>query len=224
MSDDIKVVVSDGKPRRHCGDCSLCCKLLPMQSGADRQGRRPEALAMAVAVGMAVPGIPDFEKPAGERCPHQRHGKGCAVYKRRPFGCQIWNCRWLVADDTADLRRPDRAGYVIDLMPDFVTLVDNATGGKRNVQVVVIWVDRSEAWRHDRALSDYMLRRGAQGIATMVRFNERDAATIFPPNMADDGLWHEWPRGQAQAVPQHTDATLLAGLADCRPLRLKVQS
>lgn len=76
---------------RQCGDCQLCCKLLPVQS---------------------------LGKEAGQRCKHQRHSKGCAVYaqlERVSPECRLWNCRWLVENDTADLRlRPqplrDRPG------------------------------------------------------------------------------------------------------------------
>jgi hypothetical protein len=80
--------------------------------------------------------IPDFDKPAGERCPHQKHHKRCSIYGNRPFGCRIWNCRWLVEDDTADIGRPDRSHLVIDLMPDFVTLRNNEDGSENRVQVV----------------------------------------------------------------------------------------
>ena len=40
---------------RQCGDCQLCCKLLPVKSLA---------------------------KLAGDRCSHQKHHKGCDVYKQ----------------------------------------------------------------------------------------------------------------------------------------------
>jgi len=43
-----------GELMRQCGGCTLCCKLLP---------------------------VPPLEKLAGQRCQHQRHGKGCAVYE-----------------------------------------------------------------------------------------------------------------------------------------------
>ena len=74
---------------RQCGDCQLCCKLLP---------------------------VPPLEKKAGQRCQHQKFGKGCTVYHSRagmPMECSIWNCRWLVNDDADELSRPDRVHYVI---------------------------------------------------------------------------------------------------------------
>ncbi len=86
---------------RKCGDCSLCCKLLPM---------------------------PELAKPANKRCKHQRYGKGCAIYARRPDSCRTWSCRWLLGEGTDDLPRPDRSHYVIDPMPDFVRMVNKDSG------------------------------------------------------------------------------------------------
>jgi hypothetical protein len=189
---------------------------------ANSEYRHPNAIAHALAVGLAKPGIPDFDKPAGERCPHQRHGKGCAVHGRHPFGCQIWNCRWLVGDDTADLSRPDRVGYVIDIMPDFVTIDANDGNPPQNIEAVVIWVDtkRDMAWR-DPALLDYLIRRGAEGKISLIRFNSRDALAVFPPNMCSDGQWHEIPRSQSKTV-EHKPRELIEGLASCRHVLLAV--
>ena len=151
---------------RQCGGCSLCCKLLPMD-------------------------IDNLHKPAGKRCPHQRHSKGCAIYARRPHCCRLWNCRWLAANDTDDLRRPDRSHYVLDIMPDFVTLEHNETHERTNIQVVQVWCDPDypDAWK-DPALLAYLERRGKEGTAALVRFNSRDAITVFPPAMCADGQWH----------------------------------
>jgi hypothetical protein len=148
---------------RQCGSCSLCCRLLP---------------------------VPPLGKKAGERCEHQKFGKGCAVYHtgKMPDDCRIWNCRWLVGDDTADLSRPDRAHYVIDIMPDHITLQDNETGATTAIQVVQIWIDPARPNAHrDPALRAYLLRRGEQGIAALVRYDNRRAMTLIPPNMIGEG-------------------------------------
>jgi hypothetical protein len=192
---------------------------MPMQ--ADSDARHPNAIAAAIVAGLAVPGIPDFHKPAGERCKHQRHGKGCAVHGRHPFGCQIWNCRWLVNDDTGDLRRPDRSGYVVDILPDFVTLDLGGDGNQHNIEAVVIWAETPDAWR-DPALLEYLIRRGAEGKVALIRFNERDGLTVFPPNMCSDGQWHEFPRNQQVVRKQHGPRQLFEGLAACRNVRLDV--
>jgi hypothetical protein len=152
---------------RQCGDCQLCCKLLP---------------------------VPPLGKKAGERCKHQKFGVGCKVYHKpgMPPECAIWNCRWLVSDDTADLSRPDRSHYVIDIMPDFITMVDNETGERRHIQVAQIWVDANFPDAHrDPALRRWMGRRAREGIVALVRFNTKDAMTVVAPEMAEDGRWHE---------------------------------
>jgi hypothetical protein len=158
-------------PRRECGSCQLCCKLLP---------------------------VPPLHKGAGERCRHQRFGKGCAVYHtaKMPLECALWNCRWLINDDAAELSRPDRAHYVIDLMPDYITLRQGDSGESQNIQVVQIWCDPQyrDAWR-DPALRRWMLRRAQDGIATIIRYSTREALTVFPPPFADDGQWHEIDSG-----------------------------
>jgi hypothetical protein len=153
---------------RHCGDCQLCCKLLPVRS---------------------------LDKGAGERCKHQRHGKGCAVYHQLGSvspECRLWSCRWLINDDAADLRRPDRSHYVIDLVPDFVSLRDNATGELQHIQVVQIWVDPKFPDAHrDPALRAYLERRAKDNIIGLVRWDNEKAIALFPPQLSNDGRWHE---------------------------------
>jgi hypothetical protein len=208
---------------RQCSECQLCCRLLPMQANSDSEYHRyPHAIAAALATGLAVPGVPAFDKPAGARCPHQRHHKGCAVHGHHPFGCQIWNCGWLANDGTKALRRPDRAGYVIDILPDFVTLTSGDE--KHNIEVVVIWADPKcpNAWREDAALLDYLNRLGVEGKAVQIRFNEREAIIAFPPTMSSDGQWHEVPLAQCTNVPQRSPKELFAGLAECRKVAITV--
>jgi hypothetical protein len=164
--------------RRQCGDCQLCCKLLP---------------------------VPPLDKKAGQRCKHQKFGKGCTVYHtaKMPPECAIWNCRWLVNDDTADLPRPDRSHYVIDIMPDFVTLQPNNGDPPQHIQVVQIWIDpKHPEARHDPALQRYLIRRAEQGIAALIRLNARDAITLFAPPFNAEGQWHEI--NSARAGRQHS--------------------
>ena len=96
---------------RKCGDCQLCCVLLPVADGA----------AVTLPNGR-VHQMAGLNKPANTRCPYQKHGVGCKLHgtKDMPYSCSIWVCKWLTGDDTADLPRPDRSHYVIDPMPDVV--------------------------------------------------------------------------------------------------------
>ena len=179
---------------RSCSGCTLCCKLLPMSAQINFS---PEMVEASIQLGLisaaqAANSLRDFDKPAGQRCPHQRHNKGCSVYERRPLGCRFWNCRWLVSDDTAELSRPDRSHYVIDISPDYVTYTDNATGAKVTVPVVQIWCDPAYPDAHrDPALRAFLERRAAEGQAGLVRYNELDALLIVAPAMTADGKWCE---------------------------------
>lgn len=198
---------------RQCGDCQLCCKLLPMSAGVRFA---PATVEMAIGAGLISLGdatgtVADFDKPAGDRCPHQRHHKGCSIYARRPFGCRFWNCRWLVADDTADLARPDRSHYVVDISPDYVTQSDGA-GKTRTVPVIQIWCDPDYPDAHrDPELRAYLERRAAEGYAALVRYNAIDAMFVAAPALTDDGQWQERrPRG-VDAHP-HTAADKVRAL------------
>jgi hypothetical protein len=151
---------------RECGDCQLCCKLL---------------------------GVPEIGKPAHQRCKNQRFGKGCALYHTpfKPISCSTWNCRWLVNDDTADLSRPDRSHYVIDINPDYVIDI-NPDGKKTKVPMVQIWLDSQHPNAHrDPALRAYLWRRGDEGIAGMIHLDLERAIVLYPPQMSFDNQWRE---------------------------------
>lgn len=191
---------------RACGSCTLCCKLLPMQR-EDNPGER-WANAMAAMGSTAFGMRNEFDKPAGRRCPHQRLSKGCTIYASRPFSCRVWNCLWLTGDDTASLARPDRSHYVIDAMPDYVTLRNNETGEHHRMPVVVIWIDPGYPGAHrDPALRAFLARRGT---AALVHLSESKGLTLFPPAISHDGQWHE-VRSDA-ALPQHDIADIVATL------------
>jgi hypothetical protein len=151
---------------RHCGDCQLCCRLLPV-----------------------VP----LQKGADEKCGFQKVHKGCTVYAtpQMPPECKLWNCRWLLNDDTGEIARPDKAHYVIDVMPDFITVGELPGLGRQHIPVVQIWIDPNYPDIHrDPALRAYLWRRASEGIAALIRFNSRDAIVLFAPPMTN-GEWHE---------------------------------
>lgn len=151
---------------RRCGDCSLCCRLLPNVA---------------------------LDKPAGKACQFQRHHKGCTVYSRRPEECQIWSCRWLAGDDTAGLRRPDRSHYVIDPLPDTIRFVHNETGQAHEFDALQVWIDPAfPQAQHDPALRAYMLKTAEEhAMPTLLRWSNRTATAVFPPPLNSDGEWHE---------------------------------
>lgn len=165
--------------------------------------------------------ISDFHKPAGEHCPFEHPGKGCSIYKRRPFGCHYWNCRWLAEDDTADLPRPDRSHCVIDISPDFVTQHFDDGTPARDVPVIVIWVDPAYPDVHrDPMLRRYLERRGEEGYAALFRYSNSDGMVMFPPAMTNGLGFVEHERQHAQRE-EHTMQEKLAALGDMKITMVK---
>ena len=180
---------------RRCGECTLCCRLLPVK---------------------------DLGKGAGERCLHQR-GLGCAVYQKLKTispSCALWTCRWLTEDDTADLARPDRSHYVIDVMPDFVRWVNKETGRSTSVPTIQIWIDPKFPDAHrDPALRAYIERRAAEGIVALIRYGSAtdDDFTLIAPQLTDDGQWHEVKRPPGTPPdPEHSAAEKVRALGRMR--------
>ena len=168
---------------RQCGDCTLCCRLLP---------------------------VPPLGKLANTRCQHQKIDRGCAIYEKRPGCCRTFACAWLVDPETGDLSRPDRSRYVIDISLDYISIRNDDSGEiERQVPVMQIWLDPAEpdAWRDDKALRAYLARRGEQGIAALMRNGAEAGFVVFPPALASDGEWHVNPTKMAREV-EHKPADI----------------
>jgi len=173
------------KPRRQCGDCTLCCTLVPVK---------------------------EIEKKANTKCAMQTF-KGCRVYgtKRMPWGCQVWNCRWLVRDDTDDQARPDRSHLVIDMMPDFVTMNDDLNGIKVNVPVVQVWIDPKHPDAHkDYDFRNYVSRRGEEGYGVLVRNGNDSATFLLAPTFFNGDPRAQWVEKVSNLKPesQHSQAEI----------------
>jgi hypothetical protein len=156
---------------RRCGDCQLCCTLLP------------------------VKGIGKLD---GVRCKHQRSRldvsgpPGCAVYHAKgfPIECGLWSCRWLADDSAAALDRPDRSHYVIDIVPDFIT-VQGVGGPEGALPIIQVWIDPRYPDAHrDPAFREWVVKTEPQ-CGVLVRYNARDAIVLIPPHMSDTGEWEE---------------------------------
>jgi hypothetical protein len=73
-------------PRRACGTCSLCCKVLS---------------------------ISELAKPAGQWCTHCRPGKGCGIHATRPFVCRGFYCEWMISKGLGPEWRPEQAKFAL---------------------------------------------------------------------------------------------------------------
>jgi hypothetical protein len=98
--------------------------------------------------------------------------------------------------------RPDRAHYVLDMMPDAIKAINNDTGEAIEIIVIQVWVDGSFARAlADRALWRYAERLGEEGRAIILRNGSTKARIMFPPAMASDNRWHLVDDSQVTIVP-----------------------
>lgn len=162
---------------RKCGDCTLCCKLIPVET---------------------------IRKPAGHKCQHQSF-KGCKIYTRRPLDCRVWSCAWLSEKSAAELRRPDRSHYVIDVMTDTL-YVD-----REPVEALQVWVDPAYPDAH----TDPPLRRfiDAQKMPAIIRYSASKALAIFPPSITEDHQWHDKVSSLDTVSPSNWKRLQAMGLA-----------
>lgn len=179
-ADGVTTITFDDKGTgRACGDCQLCCRLVP---------------------------VPTIGKAAGVKCQFQKYGKGCTIYADRPFACRTWSCRWLSDPETAGMSRPDRCHYVIDCTWDYVTMVPKDGGAPIQIPVIQVWVDPAHRDAHRAPeLREYMARVAIKhGAATIIRWSRQDAITVFPPAISNDGEWHERTGNlEERHPPQH---------------------
>jgi hypothetical protein len=172
---------------RQCGDCQLCCELVP---------------------------VSDINKIANERCQHQRRGrKRCSIYAARPISCQLWSCRWLAdPEETAELSRPDRSHCVIDVMPDFIGCRSGDDGEISNMPVVQVWVDPKFPTAHrDPALRRYLAKIGH---VTVIRYGARKCILLVPPSLMSNGEWLEREEQPQDSWVEHSAADVMAALAE----------
>lgn len=169
--------------QRTCGDCQLCCRLLP---------------------------VVDLGKPASTRCQHQCR-KGCAIYAHKPISCEAWSCLWLQGDDTGP--RPDRAHLCVDPMPDFVVRIDDLTGERTKIGVWQVWCDpqHRDAHRAPAFRAWVYHQANTVGMLVLIRYGSREGFLLVAPALPD-GEWIERQSGFA-AEPQHTPAEVREALA-----------
>jgi hypothetical protein len=161
---------------RHCGSCSLCCRLVPVAT---------------------------LGKEAGQKCWYARHqAKGCcSVYHTptQPAVCQVWSCYWLI-DSAFPGNRPDRSHYVVDVMPDWI--VARQDGIEQRVPVLQIWVDPTypDAHRDPRLRAWIAQTAERTGMCGLVRYGHHSPGdtlpadlVLIPPHLTTTKEWYERP-------------------------------
>lgn len=171
------------KTGRKCGDCTFCCKVLP---------------------------ISGINKPFNTRCQHQRR-TGCRIYDNRPIDCRAFSCMWLEGEDAESLRRPDRGRYCIPVMPDYIEIRNNDTGETTTVPALEVWLDPVHPNAHrDEGLRAYLERRADEnGMAAIVRLSPHAGFVLMAPSMMKDGKWAEV---YGQQVAEHDPGEIVKRL------------
>jgi len=153
-----------------------------------------------------------MEKPANQRCQHQKHGVGCSIYESRPQSCRLWSCQWLTNPDTNAMRRPDRSHYCIDPVPDFIRLINNEDGTETKIPVLQIWCDPDFPNSHrDPALRAFLERLAEKtGMAALIRFSNKEAIVLLAPPLTGG----EWLESGGTSEKEHNAAQINAALTD----------
>jgi hypothetical protein len=153
-----------------------------------------------------------IDKAAGVKCKYLSFAKRCKIYESRPKCCRLWNCRWLIEDDAADLRRPDRSHYVIDILPDLLHVGDPCEEYKK-IAALQIWVDPLHPEAHrDPALRAYLEHKNMPAI---IRYDGSNGFVLLPPQLTDTKHWLEHRGGKTMnretTVQERAEAMRLAG-------------
>ena len=161
--------LGNNQMKRECGECQLCCKLLPVVS---------------------------LNKVANQKCEFQKFHKGCTVYrtKKMPIECHVWSCRWITSQLPDNMARPDRVHFVVDTMPDNIVIQDHEADTSHAMECIVVWCDPKHplAYRNPD-LYNWIAEKNK---VLMVRMNSRDSIIVFPPALNST---HEWAEVTTEA-------------------------
>lgn len=73
-----------------CGNCTLCCNVMAVES---------------------------LQKPVNRDCQYLAPGNGCKIHGARPDACKSFNCMYLMVEDLPEELRPDKCGVVFFCVP-----------------------------------------------------------------------------------------------------------
>jgi hypothetical protein len=111
---------------RKCGGCTLCCKLVSIETE-------------------------ELTKPADKWCESCVVGQGCSIYIDRPKACRTWTCQWLIDPFFGDHWFPAKSKMVVQFLPFFERAVPGAEGSLIEVLVDPGYPNR---WREEPWISD----------------------------------------------------------------------
>ena len=150
--------------RRTCGECTLCCKLLPVE---------------------------EIDKEGFTKCQHLKFKVRCSIYNERPVSCLMWSCAWLVNPtlQAAGLDRPSKSHYVVDTRADNFRI--QVSDEVLNEYALQIWVDPNFPNAHrDPKLRKWLIKHHPRTLI-MIRLAPLRALLLVPPARSASGDWFE---------------------------------
>lgn len=161
---------------RQCGECTLCCKLIPVE---------------------------EINKERGKWCKFAKSHKGCMVYHKPafPLSCGVWTCLWQ-SGQIPEWAWPHKIHCVFDIAMETLSVTDNKTGKTEHLQAMQCWVDDKypEAYRSKEAR--WIIEQAAQrGYPTIIRFVDPwKGLVIWAPPFFE--TWTEVP-SEVRADSEH---------------------
>ena len=81
-------------PGRNCGECSVCCTVLDIDT-------------------------PEFQKMPRIPCPHLGPGgHGCSIHETTYPVCRTYHCAWRYIEEMSEDWRPDRSGVLLEFQTE----------------------------------------------------------------------------------------------------------
>lgn len=159
-------ITAPAPSKRVCGDCQLCCQLIPVE---------------------------EIQKRGFTKCTYQKVNIGCQIYNDRPMSCRGWSCGWLSEPTTVGLNRPDRSHYIIDPSLGKMTIIDDETGVSTDEQMLELWVPGERyklAPLHDPKFQAWH-RTYCPDLVCLVRYTSLKGISMIPPSRTKnkDGKW-----------------------------------
>ena len=133
-------------PGRHCGTCTLCCKLLA---------------------------VPTLKKPTGKWCEHCDVAKGCRIYDQRPGECRQFTCGFLTLAQLSEAWRPSTCKFVLLVVTADKRLVAYIDPGYPNAWRIEPYYSQLKEWARLAAAKRWQVM-ACLGRRTTVILPDRD--------------------------------------------------
>ncbi|MFN0219038.1 MAG: hypothetical protein ACKVP4_09520 [Hyphomicrobium sp.] len=165
---------------RSCDDCTMCCKLLAVES---------------------------IEKPRAVWCPHCNQRRGCRIYDARPGECRAFYCGYRRIDTVDERWKPSKSKFVINyeaeldrivihvdpvrpdawrMAPFYGVFKQWSAKAARDGGMVIVWVGRSATLVYPDRDHDLGAVRDEQVFVPVQRMSASGLRTEFDLVEPDD--------------------------------------